>query len=433
MLSSKLKPTSKGYKIIGTNITIRKRPGIKNWEISIYYRDRQKSKVLSSGTDDLDAALVFAFQKEAEFNLMNKTGVEIFPSNFEKVALQWVDYIKDRCDHGHVSVHMLKVQESVVRVHLIPFFKENAISAIHKVSLQNYVDYMVANKLTARTTFGMHDIALTRILKFAKERGLYHHHEIPRIEIPKYEVKERKCRGVFNEREISAILNSFDAYIEKMTDDVRTYNARTLKALILFMNATGCRTNDIKILRWGDFRYGFDNADMKAEKITIQPTPADVPISILKALKEGLWKDTYLEACLKGKPLKGKPAERWVPCGRSYLETHLEWKKHAAHKKPTDLVFSGENGKFNQNYTNWFKDYLRYLRIPDVANGADRTPYSIRHTFITRKLIEGANVFDLAIQCGNSVKEIQKTYCHLLPEDLFIKIFKIPPPKVDKA
>ena len=428
MIASKLKKTAKGFKIIGTNITIRKRPGIKNWEISIYFPENKKAKVISSGTEDFDAAMVFAFQKNAELELAKKTGAEVFPANFEKVANSWIRYAEERSKQKHLSVHMLKMLKSVVNVHLIPFFRNHSISSINSDSLQKYVEYMIEHKLTARVTFAMHDMAITKILKYAKDNNWYTRQSIPRIEVPKYAVRETEPRGMFSDREVEIIKHGFDSYIEIQKTDANKYNATLLKIIVHLMLSLGCRTNDIKLLKWSDFRFGFANPDMRGEKVANDENlTARFSLHLLGFSSDE--EEAYLELCLRGKHSKGKPTERWVPCEQAFIEHFTYWRQISRHINEDDLFLAGINGEFNQNYTYWFEQYLKHLGISKVQNGLTRTPYSLRHTFITKKLIEGANVFDIALQCGNSVKQIQKTYCHLLPEDLYVKIFKVAPQK----
>ena len=428
MLPSKMKKIAKGYKITGTNISIRKRPGIKYWQISIYYPENKKSKVISSGTEDFDKAVLYAIEKNAELNYMKKSGVEVFPANFEKVAHSWIQHAEERSKQNHLSVHMLKMLKSVVNVHLIPFFRTQSITSINSDALQRYAEYMVEHKLTSRVTFSNHDIAISKILNYAKDNNWYNRQSIPRIEVPKYAVRETEPRGMFSDREVELIKQGFDKFIDDQKSDADKYNMNLLKAMVLLMLSTGCRTNDIKLLKWGDFRFGFANPDMRGEKVSNDVTKA-VSFSLHLLGFSSDKDETYLELCLRGKPSKGKPTERWVPCELSYIEHFIHWRQISQHINDNDLFFAGLNGEFNQNYTSWFSKYLKHLGIPKVQNNLTRTPYSLRHTFITKKLIEGANVFDLALQCGNSVKQIQKTYCHLLPEDLYVKIFKVPPQK----
>lgn len=61
---------------------------------------------------------------------------------------------------------------------------------------------------------------------------------------------------------------------------------------------------------------------------------------------------------------------------------------------------------------------LRQLIEADTDRGGNRiSVYSLRHTFITQAISEGAPIEHIAQQCGNSARVIQKTYNHFIVTD----------------
>ena len=53
------------------------------------------------------------------------------------------------------------------------------------------------------------------------------------------------------------------------------------------------------------------------------------------------------------------------------------------------------------------------------AAGLDhRTPYALRHTFVSECIAAGIATFEIARMAGTSVLQIEKTYGHLLPDAL---------------
>jgi len=62
---------------------------------------------------------------------------------------------------------------------------------------------------------------------------------------------------------------------------------------------------------------------------------------------------------------------------------------------------------------NLFKE-CGVLKGPD---GQNRTAYSLRHTYITDRLVNGVAPIDIARNCGTSIVQIQRHYDHVLPED----------------
>ena len=71
--------------------------------------------------------------------------------------------------------------------------------------------------------------------------------------------------------------------------------------------------------------------------------------------------------------------------------------------KPTDLVF----GKIQRKVLNTVLDKLGLKKDRD---GNARTAYSLRHTYICLRLLEGADIYQIAKNCRTSVEMIEKYY-----------------------
>jgi integrase len=81
----------------------------------------------------------------------------------------------------------------------------------------------------------------------------------------------------------------------------------------------------------------------------------------------------------------------------------------------TPLLFCGERGG-HLNLHNWRRDAWKPAL---TAAGLDyRTPYAMRHTFISEAIAAGIATFEIARMAGTSVLQIEKTYGHLLPDAL---------------
>jgi len=71
--------------------------------------------------------------------------------------------------------------------------------------------------------------------------------------------------------------------------------------------------------------------------------------------------------------------------------------------KPTDRVFR----KFNRDL---FNQILNELGLKIDRGGKPRTAYSLRHTYISMRLMEGTNIHQIANNCRTSVKMIEEFY-----------------------
>lgn len=71
--------------------------------------------------------------------------------------------------------------------------------------------------------------------------------------------------------------------------------------------------------------------------------------------------------------------------------------------KPSDLLFPGDNREI-------FNAVLAELDLKIDREGNRRTAYSLRHTYICMRLMEGADIYQIAKNCRTSVEMIEKYY-----------------------
>src|SRR5260370_39164900 len=71
--------------------------------------------------------------------------------------------------------------------------------------------------------------------------------------------------------------------------------------------------------------------------------------------------------------------------------------------QPTDPVFPG-------NHIKLFNGVLGRAKLKFDRDGNRRTAYSLRHTYICTRLMEGADIYQIAKNCRTSVEMIEKFY-----------------------
>ena len=71
--------------------------------------------------------------------------------------------------------------------------------------------------------------------------------------------------------------------------------------------------------------------------------------------------------------------------------------------KPTDLVFPADHKK-------GFNKVLEENDLKFDREGNRRSSYSLRHTYICLRLLEGADIYQVAKNCRTSVEMIEKHY-----------------------
>jgi integrase len=93
--------------------------------------------------------------------------------------------------------------------------------------------------------------------------------------------------------------------------------------------------------------------------------------------------------------------------------------------QPTDRLFPG-------NHRELFNAILGELNLKRDRDGNRRTAYSLRHTYICLRLMEGADIYQIAKNCRTSVEMIEKYYATHLKTTLdaaAINVRKPRPPR----
>ena len=315
--------------------------------------------------------------------------------------------------------------------HIFNYFGQLSISKIMQSSVDEYFkEYIVENDLMSKTMLNHINITLKKILIFAQGRGWYENPIIPKIEKPKD--IERSVRRCFVDSEVDDLKSGADKWFDERPDIL---GRALVRFMIHFMPATGCRINDIKMLRWKDYKWEnedglcLDMVDSVEEfKGKKKHVTAEKFFDLLAIGSATDGKRVYLKVFLQG-----KKRPRWVACDQEIFKHYITWNNLSNNPMPDDYVFSasrpGQKSLFYVPHATQFNDLLECCEISKAKNGEERAPYSLRHTFITNKLKEGANIVGIAIMCGASVREIENTYIHLLPSDILKKIFKAPSAK----
>ena len=75
------------------------------------------------------------------------------------------------------------------------------------------------------------------------------------------------------------------------------------------------------------------------------------------------------------------------------------------------------DGKIIMSFKKSFNHMLEDVGLADDDQGKKRSPYSIRHTYITMRLMEGVCIDQLSSNVGTSIEMIENCNGHLLNRD----------------
>jgi integrase len=106
-------------------------------------------------------------------------------------------------------------------------------------------------------------------------------------------------------------------------------------------------------------------------------------------------------------------------------ETSAEFAEQWRMPGPTDLIFP----KWQREL---FKTILGEENLRFDREGRPRTAYSLRHTYICLRLMEGADIYQIAKNCRTSVEMIEKYYAAHIKTSLDAAAINVMRPKKNK-
>jgi integrase len=91
---------------------------------------------------------------------------------------------------------------------------------------------------------------------------------------------------------------------------------------------------------------------------------------------------------------------------------------------PTDRVFGG-----TKSHRELLNNILEELHLKVDRDGNRRTAYSLRHTYICLRLMEGADIYQIAKNCRTSVEMIEEYYASHIKNTLDAAAINVRKPK----
>jgi integrase len=287
-----------------------------------------------------------------------------FTSEFEVITLgeRNAEYVKQKSDH--------------VRVHLLPFFGKTALDEINAGKVQEYRVHRQTSRLDpktgkpkkpARATLHGEIVTLRQVLKTANRKGWIA--ALPDMSAPYKTSGKVEHRAWFSPEEYKMLYEATRERAKNPPKPRWREVCETFHDYVLFMGNTGLRPDESARLELRDVKIV--NDESTGERI--------------------------LEIEVRGK--------RGVGFCKSMPGAILPFERVRKRKdlKPTDKIF----GKSPRELMNTVLDELN---LKFDRDGHIRTCYSLRHTYICLRLLEGADIYQVAKNCRTSVEMIEKYY-----------------------
>ncbi|PHZ83938.1 tyrosine-type recombinase/integrase [Paremcibacter congregatus] len=382
------------HKILGGKVSVFRREDSKKWQCAASIKGRQYRQ--SSKQESLAAAKDVAEDWYMELLNMDRFGelnagktfreaAKIFESEYELITI------------GRRSPKWVEGHKARLRLHLLPFLGAKGVKAITSGVGQNYRAHRMTKPEDwpeegaegykpwtppAQNTLHNEVVTLSMVLKTAQRHGWLDH--VPDLSDPYRRQSKVEHRPWFTPKEYKRFYEAtrHNAAYPKV---VRfKWQAEQLHDYVLIMANTGLRPDEVKRLEYRD-------------------------VEIVDDEHTG---ETILEIEVRGK--------RGVGFCKSMPGAVRPFKRMLKRNNPeqTDRLFTTDFKKM-------LNGILLKLDLKFDRNGKARTAYSLRHSYICFRLLEGADIYQVAKNCRTSVEMIEKHYAAHLKDMIDTRLVNV--------
>lgn len=287
---------------------------------------------------------------------------------------------------GQRSEKWIRGHRDRLRLHLLPFFGPLGVSEVSAGKVQDYRINRIQNprsgKSPARSTLHDETVTLRQVLKTAMRHGWLQH--LPDLSSPYNTQTKISHRAWFTPKEYKQLYEATRRRARSPKNPRYKWNAEQLHDYVLLMANTGLRPDEANNLQFRDVDIVHDDST----------------------------NETILEIEVRGKRGVGfcksmagavRPFERLMQRGRVIIPASRNQEQVVQIPETTDPVFPG-------NPIKMFNNILREESLKFDRDDQRRTAYSLRHTYICLRLMEGADIYQIAKNCRTSVEMIEKFY-----------------------
>lgn len=387
--------TAEHHEMMGGKLHVYRRENSTKWQCSTFLEGRNWRK--STGEDSLSHAKEIAEDWYLELRGKSRAGIleeKKKGKKFKEAAAKFIEELPI-LTHGQRGEHFLRNQTNKLDAIILPFLGERYLSEAPG-SISEYRIHRAKTCKTgqppSRSTMHKEIVIIRQVYKTAKRYGWIDH--LPDFSVPYKTSGKVTHRAWFSPQEYKKL---YEATRERARNPL---NARwrtaceNLHDFVLFMVNTGLRPDEALRLEFRDVAVVTDEAT--GERI--------------------------LEIEVRGK--------RGVGYCKSMTGAVVPFQRLQTRNKgqPTDRLFPNFQREL-------FNTILDDLELKTDRDGQRRTAYSLRHTYISMRLMEGADIYQIAKNCRTSVEMIETYYASHIKNTLdaaAINVRKAKPPKKEK-
>jgi integrase len=383
------------HTFLGGKLHVYRRDNSNHWQCSAYLAG--KNWRVSTKEESLAHAKDFAQDWYLDLTAKKRAGVLKVGKTFQKAAEQFLlEY--EVITEGERNPEYIRIMERILRVHLMPFLGNKVVSDITPGLVQEYRIHRMTSRVDkktgepkrpARGTIRIEVVVLRQVLKAAYRHGWLPY--LPDLSAPYKGSMKVSHRAWFSPEEYKRLYEATRGKAKSVKGQHQKWLREQFHDYVLFMANTGLRPDESARLEFRDVAIVTDEAT--GERI--------------------------LEIEVRGK--------RGVGYCKSMTGAVMPFERLRKRNKPkpTDQIF----GPTNRYLLNTILDELN---LKFDRDGNRRTAYSLRHTYICMRLMEGADIYQVAKNCRTSVEMIETFYASHIKNTLDAAAINVRRPKPPK-
>lgn len=380
------------HTILGGKVHVYRRDNSSRWQCATYLAG--KNRRVSTKEDSLSKAKDFAEDWYLQLRGKARAGEISSEKTFRDAAAQFEREFQIITE-GQRNAQYVKGHSTRLRLHLVPFFGNMGLSEITPGQIQEYRIHRheetvkERGKPPARNTMHQEIVVLRQTLKTAlRHRWL---DRLPDMSEPYRASGKISHRAWFSPEEYKQLYEATRKRAHTPKNARYKWESEQLHDYVLFMANTGMRPDEANRLEYRDVKIVDDAAS----------------------------KETILEIEVRGK--------RGVGYCKSMSGAVRPFQRLVERNKPqpTDHVFPSVHREL-------FNTILDEENLKKDRDGQARTAYSLRHTYICLRLMEGADIYQIAKNCRTSVEMIEKYYASHLKNTLDAAAINVMRPREKK-
>jgi integrase len=386
------------HEMMGGKLQVYRRANSSFWQCSASVGGKQRRA--STKEESLDLARQVAEDWYLTLRGKDRAGLLTSEKTFQQVGDQ---FLKEYAiiTEGHRSPRWVEGHGIRLRLHLLPFFGELGVSQVTPGKVQEYRVHRITTSRTgkapARSTIHDEIVTLRQVLKTAIRHEWLSH--LPDLSPPYRTQGKVVHRPWFSPAEYKQLYQATRAYAREPFHEHFKWNAEQVHDFVLFMANTGLRPDEAMNLEHRDVSIVEDDAT--GERILEIEVRGKRGVGYCKSMPSAV--EYYERLLSRPKPVKTESRRERQRRRRDDKKAPPPAPPEPELPQPSDRVFPG-------NHIKLFNGVLKRTNLKLDRDGNRRTAYSLRHTYICMRLMEGADIYQIAKNCRTSVEMIEKFY-----------------------